>query len=127
MKIRIFHLSTLIFLAAFSGAVFANCADDAIDTCNAKHPDPNKSSSAYDKYELCIKAQLGQKCPSSSAESNALKAQVAKSKKGVTPSCPRGHTLKVDWSGKRDRCVAGKLTPKRAPAATMKMHQAAPQ
>ena len=38
-----------------------NCADDAIDICNKKHPEANAA------YELCIKAQLGHKCPKGTA------------------------------------------------------------
>ncbi|WP_409526187.1 hypothetical protein [Nitrincola sp. MINF-07-Sa-05] len=59
-------LIPILFAATlgFSGLAMANCADDAINTCNAKHPDPDKN---YGAYELCIKAQLGQKCPSSAS------------------------------------------------------------
>ncbi|WP_139349830.1 hypothetical protein [Thioalkalivibrio denitrificans] len=64
----------LVAAMGFTGPAMANCADDAIDVCNAKHPDPDKN---YGAYELCIKAQLGQKCPKSTgpgAASNQLLA-----------------------------------------------------
>ena len=61
-----------LFLAfGVASTVSANCADDAVNTCNKKHPDPNKSDHAYELYDLCIKAQLGQKCPSNSSAGNA--------------------------------------------------------
>lgn len=107
----VFAVSAVAF--ALSGNVFANCADDAIDTCNKKHPNPNGSSGAYDKYELCIKAQLGQKCPKSNASTKALLTKVAKDKKGLKPNCPRGYNLKINWSGKEDRCIAKKAKLKR--------------
>ncbi|GGK65360.1 hypothetical protein [Amphritea balenae] len=113
MKNIFVSLASIVFLVALSGSAFANCADDAVNTCNKKHPTPNSSSNAYDKYELCIKAQLGQKCPNNSS-SKALKSQVAKNKKGLRPGCPKGYTLKINWSGKQDKCVTNNTRPKRA-------------
>ncbi len=66
MKTSTIAIILLTATMGFSGQAMANCADDAVNTCNNKHPDPNKSNQAYELYELCIKAQLGQKCPSNS-------------------------------------------------------------
>lgn len=112
------RLASVVFVVAFSGGVYANCADDAVDTCNKKHPNPNSSSSAYDRYELCIKAQLGQKCPSGDASSKAITNQLSKNKKGMKPMCPKGYVLKVNWAGKRDRCITKNVVPKRATLKT---------
>lgn len=63
MKRSTLSAAVLAVALGFSGLAMANCADDAVDTCNTKHPNPNKSDHAYELYELCLKAQLGQKCP----------------------------------------------------------------
>ena len=117
----------LIGLAVFAltfGSVSiasANCADDAVDTCNAKHPDPDKSDHAYELYELCIKAQLGQQCPNSSSSNQAVLGQVQAARKGVAPKCPAGHTLKVDWKGKEDRCIQNEIGIKSTETRSLRM------
>ncbi len=104
---RRISLALIILCLALFGAstALANCADDAIDTCNEKHPDPNKSDGAYGAYELCIKAQLGQKCPNSQSGNQGILTQVQRARKGVAPKCPAGFALRVDWNGKADRCI----------------------
>jgi hypothetical protein len=113
MKPTTFVLLVLIMTFGVPGTASANCADDAIDTCNAKHPDPNKSDSAYDLYELCIKAQLGQKCPNNAAENNKILAGVKNDGKGHAPKCNRGFSLVKDFkSDGSDWCMKAK--PKKA-------------
>ena len=105
MKSFVFAVTILCLALGSTSTLLANCADDAIDTCNAKHPDPDKSDQAGQLYELCIKAQLGQKCPNSAAQNKDIVAKVQKARKGVAPKCPAGHTLRVDYKGKADWCV----------------------
>lgn len=63
----------------FSAMASANCADNAVDSCNSKHPNPSKSDHAYELYELCIKAQLGQQCPNSAIKPTNLSKIINKS------------------------------------------------
>ena len=119
MKSIVFAVAILCLTLGSASTALANCADDAIDTCNANHPDPGKSDDSYDLYELCIKAQLGQNCPNSAADNNAIIAEVQAARKGVAPKCPASHTLKVDWKGKEDWCIkVAALKVKRAPIAS---------
>ncbi len=121
MKAMLIGLAVLALTFGGVSIASANCADDAIDTCNGKHPDPDKSDHAYELYELCIKAQLGQQCPNSSSSNQAVLGQVKTARKGVAPSCPAGHTLKVNWKGKKDRCIPNKLSVKSTGARAMRM------
>jgi hypothetical protein len=99
----------------------ANCADDAVDTCNQKHPDPNKSKGAYQKYELCIKAQLGQKCPPNAPAGLGLLANLEEGRDGIAPACPHGYDLRVNWSGREDRCVSSTPGAPATPQRTLKV------
>lgn len=78
MKASIVTSIILMASLGFSGIAVANCADDAVNTCNNKHPNPNKSDHAYELYELCLKAQLSQKCPSNASVDPFIKGQVVK-------------------------------------------------
>lgn len=73
----------LVAAIGFTGPVMANCADDAIDACNAKHPDPDKN---YGAYELCIKAQLGQKCPKDSGSGSVSNQLLAPQQRPTLPT-----------------------------------------
>ncbi len=78
-----------IVLAAtlgYSGLVSANCADNAIDVCNAKHPNPNKSDHAYELYELCINAQLSQQCHNAADTGTSAVADFTSVKRPVLPA-----------------------------------------
>lgn len=87
MRTVIIVFVTLLLSFGVVATVSANCADDAINTCNEKHPDSDKSDQAYDLYELCIKAKIGQNCPNSSAGNAAIKG-VENSRKGIQKSTP---------------------------------------
>lgn len=65
MKASAFISIVLAATMGFSGLTMAHCADDAVDICNSKHPNPDSSQQARDRYELCINTQLSQKCPDS--------------------------------------------------------------
>ena len=74
----------------FSGLAMANCADDAIAVCNEKHPNPDAN---YGAYNLCIQAQLGQKCPHSAVgNSVATQFQAAQPR----PSVPTSPVRRVE-------------------------------
>ena len=103
-----FVLLGLLFFTCFASGAMANCADNAINTCNKKHPDPDKSDHAYGLYELCIKAQIGKHCPKNSAAGKMVLRDIEKSRKGITPRCPAGYDLRVDWKGRVDWCMKSK-------------------
>ena len=87
MKIVITAIVALLLSFGIVSTVSANCADDAINTCNAKHPDSDKSDQAYDLYELCIKAQIGQNCPNSAA-GNAAIGNLQSGRKDIPKTTP---------------------------------------
>ncbi len=97
----------LLLLTGFAPGVMASCVDDAINTCNKKHSVPDKSDHAYGLYEQCIKAQIGKQCPKSTAGKMVIR-DIEKSRKGMTPRCPAGYNLRVDWKGRVDWCMKGK-------------------
>ena len=104
MRTLITAILTLILAFGITPSASANCADDAIDTCNAKHPDPDKSDHAYELYELCIKAQIGQNCPNSAIGTATIR-DVERTRAGQAPRCAAGYTLKPDWKGNEDWCI----------------------
>ncbi|SDT89217.1 hypothetical protein [Halopseudomonas salegens] len=79
----------MIAAMGFTGLAMANCADDAIDKCNEKHPDPDKN---YGAYELCLKAQLSQKCPENVGSTAASGQLMAPQQR---PTLPRPATREL--------------------------------
>lgn len=89
MKTLITAVVTLLLAVGVVSTVSANCADDAVNVCNKKHPDPNKSDHAYELYDLCIKAQIGKKCPGSSSAGNATITDTQTTKRRMQQSSPK--------------------------------------
>jgi len=100
-------LWVLLFITGFTSGVMANCADNAIHTCNREYPDPDKSDHTYGLYERCISVQINEQCPASSAGRMVVR-DIGKSRAGMTPRCPAGYDLRVDWKGQADWCIKNK-------------------
>lgn len=70
-----------------------NCADKAVATCNDRHPDPGTAGSAKNKqYNNCIKAQLGQQCPSSSSNIGYTRKEKTSGNNNLGGKRPGGNT-----------------------------------